>query len=532
MLAPDDYSTPRGYNPRLVATRHGNTISSNSSPAIHSHSAMDPPPPIGLTRRRTSYKSVQAKAPTAPLRGTSAWAPIPNLPPPPQNRVSSASSASAAAAPWQTWTITAPAPNVPSPIFDLREASSTPVINPLPGSLPTPRPDHPLEAKWSYHPQASGNTTDWSNAEAAWSARPNAVLSSPSRTRNTSNDNKLMTTATTMTQPQTAGSKSGASATSSSFSVRAGRHHDSQGSSANSRGSKTSSSRGVTSTSFPTTSLRNTSIVKGKSRDVEQHSETSHGRKPYHPKAPSGGSNWVMWVGNVPHDATSGEATEYFNDMTSKALRLSSSAFKGSSLSLQPSSPSPSAVSAPAEDTGIESIFLILQSHCAFVNYTSEAHLQRALVYFNGRPFRPGGVKLVCRIRRKAEEIKSGVGGQRGLGLHKKWVEQHALNTSADVRSHRRRESGDSNDALSITSLANRSSHYQDALERYASHLARPPPQPEGRVSSPSNSTTSTLLTQYFPMRCFVLKAMTKVSLIHPANAKWHPWSFIIPLLW
>ncbi|KAF8306713.1 hypothetical protein DL93DRAFT_2048005, partial [Clavulina sp. PMI_390] len=179
-------------------------------------------------------------------------------------------------------------------------------------------------------------------------------------------------------------------------------------------------------------------------------------RKPYHPKAPSGGSNWVMWVGNMPNDATQDEANIFFGASNQDLLEMSST-------------------SGGSPEAGIESIFLILQSHCAFVNYTSELHLQRALSHFHGRPFRPGGVKLVCRVRRKAEEMKSGVGGQRGLGLHRKWVEEHVLNPTSNV-------SFDANDD-------------------------------NGGRSSPSISTTSTLLATYFPARYFVLKAMTKSDL-------------------
>ena len=522
--ASEDYSTPRGYtshpsNSPLVAPHYNNTTS-NNSPTIHSHSSMHRLSSTGLIRGRASYQGLQAKAPTAPLRGTSAWAPIPNLPPT-SGPVPPASSASAAAAQQQNWTTNIPAPIIPSPILDFRGApdSSAPIAPPIPRSLPVPRSEHP---KWSY-PQSSLGSTDWSEAEAAWSARPNAVLSSPSRMRNTSDSTPRPILTMTMTptmQVHSAKARSDDNASGSPSALRTGRHPHSIGSqSSSSRSSRSSLSRGAAGTFL--SSSRSSIAAKGKARAPDEQPEASPERKPYHPKAPSGGSNWVMWVGNVPHDATVDEATEFFNDMSSKALRVSSSAFKSSSLSPQPSSSS-SLSSSPttttvAEDTGIESIFLILQSHCAFVNYNSEGHLQRALAYFNGRPFRPGGVKLVCRIRRKAEEIKSGVGGQRGLGLHKKWVEQHVLNNAVNIPSHPHdQDDSNSNDTMNTSSLAaERSTHYQDALERYASHLVRPPSTlSEDGASSPSNSTTSSLLTQYFPVRYFVLKAMTKASFV------------------
>lgn len=67
-------------------------------------------------------------------------------------------------------------------------------------------------------------------------------------------------------------------------------------------------------------------------------------------------------------------------------------------------------------------------SQCAFVNLSSEAHLQHTITQSHGILLRPDDPKckpLVCRVRRVEDDAKSGVGAQRGGGLHKAWVELH-----------------------------------------------------------------------------------------------------------
>lgn len=65
------------------------------------------------------------------------------------------------------------------------------------------------------------------------------------------------------------------------------------------------------------------------------------------------------------------------------------------------------------------------RSNCAFCNYTSEAHLFHAIQVSNGLLLRPGDPRckpLVCRVRMHEDDVKSGVGAQRGGGLHKAYV--------------------------------------------------------------------------------------------------------------
>lgn len=439
----DQFSGFRGYSPHSLSP--GPSRRPVDIPSFQTINPRLSSP--GVIRAQRSYQGAQVPGPLAPLHGSSAWAPIRTPPPPTRAPMSS-----------QTWT-----PPIPS-----LQPHSDPWIGTSTGPS-IKRPD-PFDMNWQYTQTSPG---PWSDVEAAWSARPNAVLSSPARQRNISN------------APRPTHPPSDSRATSSA--VRGHLY-----------GTSSSKSRPGSHGVAPHSSPAPPASAKGKSRAIER--EPSPERKPYHPKAPSGGSNWVMWVGNVPHDATQEEATDFFNSLSSQSLRVSSSAFRTTSTS-----------SLTSDQPGIESIFLILQSHCAFVNYASESHLQQALAYFNGRPFRPGGVKLVCRVRRKAEEIKSGVGGQRGLGLHKKWVEQHVRQPDSPATTATIPKFQDS-PAIITASPASRSAHYKDALDRYASHLSHTPPaDSEGGASSPSVSTTSTLLATYFPVRYFVLKAMTKV---------------------
>ncbi|KAI0309459.1 YT521-B-like domain-containing protein, partial [Amylostereum chailletii] len=152
--------------------------------------------------------------------------------------------------------------------------------------------------------------------------------------------------------------------------------------------------------------------------------ERVSGRQAYHPNPPAQRSEWVMWAGNVPSDATHDELWRFFN---------------------QPLLPSPSPSEPDASSSaqtgnaarahgGVSSIFLISRSNCAFVNFETEKHLQTATARFNGQPIRPNDPRcprLVCRVRRRTDDLKAGVGGQRGLGMHTKWVKEQKTRMSA-----------------------------------------------------------------------------------------------------
>lgn len=127
---------------------------------------------------------------------------------------------------------------------------------------------------------------------------------------------------------------------------------------------------------------------------------------------------------------------------------------------------------------GPSSIFLISRSSCAFVNLTSEQDLQQAVAFFNGRSLRPWDVRcprLVCRIRRKDDDLRSGVGAQRGTGMHRQWVEQQQP----------------------VTPVVSETPEQEDLRHRSTASYA---------------STNSSFLTRHFPMRVFILKSTTLVG--------------------
>ncbi|KAJ9095806.1 hypothetical protein QFC19_007420 [Naganishia cerealis] len=84
---------------------------------------------------------------------------------------------------------------------------------------------------------------------------------------------------------------------------------------------------------------------------------------------------------------------------------------------------------------GVASIFLISRSNCAFVNLKNESNLRMAIAYFNGRSLRPWDSRcqpFLCRIRKADDDLKSGVGGQRGAGLHVKYIKDLRAKENAD----------------------------------------------------------------------------------------------------
>lgn len=134
----------------------------------------------------------------------------------------------------------------------------------------------------------------------------------------------------------------------------------------------------------------------------------------------------------------------------------------------------------------MDSIHLISRSNCAFVNYVSEVHLHHAIKVSNGTALRihnPRLKEFVCRIRKKGDDTKTGVGAQRGKGMHHQWVaDQAALAKQQGVGEY---------------------------LDRQG-----PPPLPQHQSSDQSasahsvstSSTTSSFLARNFAKRYFILK--------------------------
>jgi RNA recognition motif-containing protein len=153
---------------------------------------------------------------------------------------------------------------------------------------------------------------------------------------------------------------------------------------------------------------------------------------------------------------------------------------------------------------GVSSIFLISRSNCAFVNFDTEAHLNSAIKRFNGKPLRPNDTRcprLVCRVRRKDDDLKAGVGGQRGMGIHTRWIKEKAPKVTVDDTSPSTSETASSADQLGPVMAA--MSLYSD--EEHST--ARKKQSSSGSYAS----TNSSILTRYFPKRYFILKSLTQV---------------------
>ncbi|CAK5270622.1 unnamed protein product [Mycena citricolor] len=179
------------------------------------------------------------------------------------------------------------------------------------------------------------------------------------------------------------------------------------------------------------------------------HAAKALTRRAYHPDPPANRSPWVMWVGNVPKDTTTDELLCFFS---------SPACGEGGHPGWPPS--------AFQQTHGVHSVFLISRSNCAFVNYDSDAQLRAAVARFDGTTLRPAStLKLVCRVRNEEDNLRAGVGGQRGMGLHRQWIEE---------------QRGDSGMSSST----------------------------EG-----SQSTSSSMLQAHFPHRYFILKALSQDDL-------------------
>jgi len=217
-------------------------------------------------------------------------------------------------------------------------------------------------------------------------------------------------------------------------------------------------------------------------------------RRSYHPNPPAHRSEWVMWAGNVPSDATHDELWRFFNQ------------------------PSETQDSNEPNDSGVLSIFLISRSSCAFINYKSEAFLHGAITRFNGVPLRPNDprcARLVCRVRRKDDDLKAGVGGQRGMGMHTKWIKEQK-GKQRDTISNTSEASDDP--SISPTSISERMAaavsvvsissdeHGDERVKRgiHAKHSSS---------SGSFASTNSSFLTRHFPKRYFILKSLTQYDL-------------------
>lgn len=190
---------------------------------------------------------------------------------------------------------------------------------------------------------------------------------------------------------------------------------------------------------------------------------------------------------------------------------------------------------------GVASIFLISRSNCAFVNLKNENDLETAIAYFNGKTLRPWDPRcqpFLCRVRKADDDLKSGVGGQRGAGLHVKYIRDlrakektedtvlESMKTPIPTTVQPSLES-----TLPVSPAALEEPPEGEGRRRESvikdSDLVSPAafaawqgqqPQPQGGQSLSSDhslaSTCSSFLVRNFPKRYFIMKSSTKVSSI------------------
>ena len=282
----------------------------------------------------------------------------------------------------------------------------------------------------------------------------------------------------------------------------------------------------------------------------ESGSERGPVRRSYHPNPPPQRSEWVMWVGNVPNDATHDELWRFFKQSAHGiGTQIPPSVSQTSLVSQPPHLPagllSPEGSdtygeSSALSDDGVASVFLISRSNCAFVNYISEAHLLEAVKRFNGIPLRPNDPrcpKLVCRVRGREDDLRAGVGGQRGQGMHQRWVreqrekEKERRGVGVSSKGKGKEKSGDGLESTEEEQSSEPPATPSDSGDPGSSPVARSFSSTDDSIRHPassrsggsapkhhssSSSTTSSFLQRNFPKRYFILKSLTQVSFRTP----------------
>lgn len=215
------------------------------------------------------------------------------------------------------------------------------------------------------------------------------------------------------------------------------------------------------------------------------------------PKPPAH-SPWAMWVGNVPSDATHSELWRFFVSRPPPGPPIPGSKEEEDTLEAEAEYPPGPDQPPPDYNTvGIESVHLISRSNCCFVNMASKRHLDHAIKVSHGlslRPHDPRCKPLVCRVRKKDDDNKTGVGAQRGKGMHQAWA--------AEKEKDRR--------------LADAEVEVSNIIAKDAAAPLSPPAESDihgtrnGSASTvhsaSTSSTTSSFLQRHFPRRYFILK--------------------------
>ncbi|CAH7671048.1 YT521-B-like domain-domain-containing protein, partial [Phakopsora pachyrhizi] len=231
-------------------------------------------------------------------------------------------------------------------------------------------------------------------------------------------------------------------------------------------------------------------------------------KNPALPKLPPH-SEHAIWVGNVPNDATVEELWNFFSSIPQK---VQINQLRGKE---QNNDDYEMGVNEILSNNGIKSIHIISKSNCAFINYISSQHLQKALLACNKKPLRsqtPTSKPLVCRIRKPEDNMKSGVGAQRIGGMHKSWIKKQKLKL-------KKNQNIDNSMADPSRNLHKLNEFNTEALTEISE-------------SDDSDSTTPSFLANNFPSRYFILKSYTEEDLkISVEKSMWASQSHNEPVL-
>ncbi|WFD34166.1 hypothetical protein MCUN1_001002 [Malassezia cuniculi] len=217
-------------------------------------------------------------------------------------------------------------------------------------------------------------------------------------------------------------------------------------------------------------------------------------------------SNYVMWCGNVAQDATLDELWAFFISIPKDdTLFKSDEAEEDGTPAVSRTVPTEESPSGIAENhAGILSIFIISRSSCAFVNYATEAALERACAYFHGKQLRakPTSPKLVCRPRKQEDAEYAGVAAQRGKGVHVAWFKQQK-----ELAQQQRLEQMFSKATLAPESESSRLGD-DNSFEDWKTTSSS-----SGDSRSFASTNSSLLRQPEFRVRFFILKSRTREAL-------------------
>ncbi|KAF9511676.1 hypothetical protein BS47DRAFT_1486732 [Hydnum rufescens UP504] len=165
--------------------------------------------------------------------------------------------------------------------------------------------------------------------------------------------------------------------------------------------------------------------------------------------------------------------------------------------------------------------FLFLTPIVPSSTTTLKRIFSHAVATCNGRYLRPNNPRylpLVCKVRNRDEDFRAGVGAQRGLGMHARWVQTYKAQAHESGADHGvqvgpasggiRNSEGSSPPERRTPSIS--SGQSPSSGERPTSHSPATAKLHDSNSGSVSfASTNSSLLANHFPQRYFILKSLT-----------------------